>query len=153
MRADAGWRPYWPGPFQSEASGATAPQGAIAPGDERQTVGVARHALVLRQLELLLGLVPALSGLTHLFHFRGGVPIQRQDVFCVVLGAEPAVRLSGVARDQTIPIQRQDFGDEGFGFEREEVDHAAARKRTNRDGVDDENDLFLGSRITRLESE
>ena len=56
---------------------------------------------------------------------------------------EPAVRLSGVARDQTIPIQRRDFGDEGFSFEREEVDHAAARKRTDRDGVDDENDLLL----------
>src|SRR5947208_12052921 len=125
MRTDARWRSYWPG--FNKASGATAPQGAIAPRDHRQTVGVARHALVLRQLELLLGLVPALSGLTHLFHFRGGVLIQRQDVLRVILGAEPAVRLSGVARDQTIPIQRQDFGDEGFSFERKEVDHAAAR--------------------------
>src|ERR1700730_319326 len=66
-----------PGPFPSKALGATAPQGAIAPRDHRQTIGVARHALVLRQLELLLGLVPALSALAHPFHFRGGLLIQR----------------------------------------------------------------------------
>src|ERR1700751_1554292 len=61
----------------NKASGATAPQGAITPRDHRQTVGVARHALVLRQLKLLLGLVPALSALTHLFHFRRSLLIQR----------------------------------------------------------------------------
>ena len=58
-----------------QASSATTPQGAIAPRDERQTIGVAGHALVLWQLEFLLGLVPALSRLTHLFHFRRGILI------------------------------------------------------------------------------
>ena len=36
-------RPAWPDLFHLKASGATAPQRAIAPRDHRQTVGVARQ--------------------------------------------------------------------------------------------------------------
>src|SRR6476469_4483150 len=53
-------------------SGAAAPQSAVAPRYERQAVGIARHARVLLQLELLLGLVPALAGLAELLHLRRG---------------------------------------------------------------------------------
>ena len=42
-------------------SGAAAPEPAIAPRDERQAVLVARPARVFRQLEILLGRLPALS--------------------------------------------------------------------------------------------
>src|SRR2546425_12839065 len=43
------------GAARTAASGAAAPQSAIAPGDERQAIFIARPARVLRQLEFLLG--------------------------------------------------------------------------------------------------
>src|SRR5437763_11032570 len=75
--------------FNQKRSGAAAPEAAVAPRHERQAVGVARHALVLRQLELLLGFVPALAGLAELLHLGRGVLIKRQHVLGVLLGTEP----------------------------------------------------------------
>src|SRR6266550_5357737 len=46
--------------------------------------------------------------------------------------------------DQAIPVERDHLADEGLGLQREDVDEAAAEERTDRNGVDHEDDLFLG---------
>jgi hypothetical protein len=45
--------------------------------------------------------------------------------------------------NHALPIHRHDLLDELLGFQRVEVDHAEARDRSDRDGVDQEDDLFL----------
>src|SRR5262245_8078509 len=124
-------------------SGAAAPQAAIAPRDEGQAVRVTRPALVFRQLEFLLGRVPALTVLTELLLLGRRFFIKREDILGVLLG--PGLLAAGrrMAGDQPVPVHRDHLLHEGFGLQREEIDHATAGKRSNRDGVDHEDDLLL----------
>src|SRR3569833_77610 len=89
-----------------------APQAAVAPRHERQTVGVAGHARVFLQLELLLGLVPAFAGLAELLHLRRRVAIEREHRLGIVFGAEPAVRRARITGNQPLPVERDDLLDE-----------------------------------------
>src|SRR5262249_15177054 len=121
--------------------GAATPEPAIAPRDEWQAVVIARPARVFWQLEILLRGPPALAVLSRLLHLGRGLLHERQDVLRVFLGAEPAARLTGMSGDQPFPVQRQQLLDEVLRFERIDVDEAAARKRSDRDRVDDKDDL------------
>src|SRR5439155_7260152 len=84
------------------ASGAAAPQRAVTPCDEGQAVLVAGPARVFRQLELLLGRVPALAALSQRPHLVGGVLHQGKDFLRILLGAEPVVGLARMAGDQPL---------------------------------------------------
>src|SRR5215470_13941916 len=107
-------------------SGAPAPQPTIAPRHERQAVLIAGPACVFRQLEVLLGRLPAFAILPQLLHLRRSSLHQREDVLCVLLGAEAAAGLPGMAGNQPVPVQRDHLLDEVLGFERVDVDEAAA---------------------------
>src|SRR5262249_18481009 len=113
-------------------SGTPTPQPAIAPRHEGQAVLIAGPACVFRQLEVLLGRLPAFAVLSQLLHLRRGLLHQREDVLCVLLGAEAATRLSGMAGNQPVPVQRDHLLDEVLGFERVDVDEAAAREGSDR---------------------
>src|ERR1043166_9396265 len=82
------------------------PQGAVAPGDQRQPILIARPVGVLRQLELLLRLRPALRLLlAEALHFGRGFVQQSEDVLRILFGAEPPVGLARMAGNHALPIQ------------------------------------------------
>src|SRR5882672_11912144 len=115
-------------------SGAAAPQPAVAAQHELQVVLIARPLLVLRQLRLLLDPVPAfafarrdLDGLRRI--------LQEHELILRVLLVAEAVARCGVSRDEPIPVHRQHLLDRVLGFERIEIDHAAAGHRAHRDEV------------------
>src|ERR1700694_3663758 len=123
-------------------SGAVAPEPAVAPRDEGQARRIARPALVLGQLEFLFSGIPAFAVLRELLHFGGRVLQERELVPRILLGAE-TVAWTGVAGNQALPIHRDHLLDEGLGFDRIEVEHAASRHRSHRNGVYHENDFLL----------
>src|SRR5262245_57197949 len=69
-------------------SGAATPQRAIASCDEWQAVFIARPVGVVRQLELLLNRLPALTFLRLFLDLGRGLLHQCQDILGVLLGAE-----------------------------------------------------------------
>src|SRR6185312_3934307 len=127
----------------TDESGAAPPKPAVTSCDELQAVFVTWPACVFRQLEILLGRLPAFAVLRALLHLGRGVLHQREDILCVLLGAEPAVGLSGMTGDQPVPVQCEHLLDELLGLEGIDIDEAATRKCSYGDGIDDENDLFL----------
>src|SRR5260370_41134857 len=74
-------------------SGAAAPERAVTPCDEGQAILVAGPAGVFRQLEFLLGRVPALAAQAERLHLVGGILHQGEDFLRILLGAEPVVGL------------------------------------------------------------
>ena len=109
----------------TDESGAAPPKPAVTSCDELQAVFVTRPACVFRQLEILLGRLPAFAVLRALLHLGRGVLHQREDILCVLLGAEPAVRLSGMTGDQPVPVQCEHLLDELLGLEGIDIDEAA----------------------------
>ena len=98
-------------------SGAAPPKPAVTSCDELQAVFVTWPVGVFRQLEILLGRLPAFAVLRALLHLGRGVLHQREDILRILLGAEPAVRLSGMAGDQPVPVQCEHLLDELLGLE------------------------------------
>src|SRR5262249_42057450 len=102
------------------ASGAAAPEPAIAACDELQAVLIAGPACVFLKLERLLALVPTFAGEPHRLHLgRGGLQ-QFELVLGVLLGAEPAVGRPRMARNEALPVHRQNDLDELLGVQRTE---------------------------------
>src|SRR5262249_53047570 len=106
------------------SSGPATPQPAIAPRHEWQAVLIAGPIRVFRQLEILLGRLPAFAVLPHLLHLCGGLLHQREDVLRILLGAESTTRLTGMSGNQPLPVQREDLLDELLRFERIHGTHA-----------------------------
>src|SRR5712691_5641890 len=123
-------RPLFPERKRS-GSGAPPPQAAVAPRHEWQVVLVAGPLFVLRQLDLLLRRLPAFPFARRDLHRRRGVLQEGELVLRVLLGPQPVTR-SGMAGDEALPVHRQHLLDRLFRLERIEVDHAAARHRSDR---------------------
>src|SRR5438093_3505506 len=134
-------RPLFPERKRS-GSGAAPPQTAVAPRHEWQVVLVAGPLLVLRQLDLFLRRLPAFPFARHGLHRRRGVLQESELVLRVLLGPQSVTR-PGMAGNEAFPIHRQHLLDRLLRLERIEVDHAAARHRSDREEIHHEKDLLL----------
>src|SRR5215813_8841118 len=123
------------------ALSAAAPEPAVAPGYERQACFITGPARVLGQLEFFLHRLPAFAVLALLLDLGGGLLHQSEDVLCILLGAKPSAGIAGMTGDHAFPVHGDHLLDEGFGFQRVDIDEAAAKERADRDGVDQEDDL------------
>src|SRR5262245_64571098 len=103
---------------------AATPKPAVAPQHEGEVVFVTAPSRILRQLHFLLDGVPALAFARRLLHLSRGILQKRKLVLGILLAAEPAAG-AGVARDEPLPVHRNDLLDRGFRLNRIEVDHAA----------------------------
>src|SRR2546421_8502202 len=124
------------------SSGSAPPQSAVAPRHELQVVFVAGPFFILGQLDLLLRRLPAFSFARRDLHRRGSVLQERELVLRVLLGPQPVAR-SGMAGDEAFPFHRQYLLDRLLRLERIEIDHAAARHRSDWEKIHHEEYLLL----------
>ena len=112
----------------------------------RRTAGRSHSpaAGVLRQLELLLGRRPSTCRPAPSFFISAEascISVSTSLASSLVPSRPPAG--PGWPGIMPLPVHRDHLLDEVLGLQRIEVDHAAARERADRDGVDDEDDLLL----------
>ena len=69
--------------------------------------------------------------------------LQRDLVLDILLRAQPVTRLARVARDHAVPFHGADLLQRIHGLQREEVDHAKARKAADGHEIDEEDDPVL----------
>ena len=68
---------------------------------------------------------------------------QTQLILHIFLGAQ-AITHAGVTWDEALPIHQVDLLQKGFGLQRMNIDHAAARHLAHGDGVHHEDDFLFG---------